>query len=211
VRELAQAVQTEADMASVRVAAVPLRDLETTFSERMFTHGNEWVRYLQPFVGRPVTYLEVGSFVGESVVWMLENVLTHPLARALCLDPWEPYTDNDTEVIPSLEMFERNTEPWRAKIVAMRGRSDSRLAEIPFDTADIAYVDGDHHQWSALEDLVLVWPRLKVGGVLIIDDFGTDEAKPTFPKAGVEAFVKVYGPKLQILHVGWQVIVRKTA
>jgi len=33
-----------------------------------------------------VTYLEVGVFEGRALLWLLENILTHPTARATCID-----------------------------------------------------------------------------------------------------------------------------
>lgn len=35
---------------------------------------------------------------------------------------------------------------------------------------DLIHVDGDHSYRGALQDMGLVWPALKVGGVLLVDD-----------------------------------------
>lgn len=40
---------------------------------------------------------------------------------------------------------------------------------------DLVHVDGDHSALGALNDLVLCWPKLRPGGVLILDDYWTPE------------------------------------
>lgn len=58
-----------------------------TFTSDFFK-GNipNWERWLAPFKGQPVTALEIGSYEGRSACWLLENILTHPDARLLCVD-----------------------------------------------------------------------------------------------------------------------------
>jgi hypothetical protein len=38
--------------------------------------------------GRPVNFLELGSYEGRSTVWMLESLLTHPQSHITCVDPF---------------------------------------------------------------------------------------------------------------------------
>jgi hypothetical protein len=46
-----------------------------------------WEHLMEPYVGKPgLNYLEIGVFEGRSLIWMLENVLTAPTARATAID-----------------------------------------------------------------------------------------------------------------------------
>src|SRR4030067_3456666 len=38
-------------------------------------------------------------------------------------------------------------------------------------SCDLIYVDGDHNALPALTDMVLAWPKLKVGGIMSLDGY----------------------------------------
>jgi hypothetical protein len=41
-------------------------------------------------MGTPhIQMLDIGSYEGQSTVWYLTNVLTHPTARLTCIDPFD--------------------------------------------------------------------------------------------------------------------------
>jgi len=58
------------------------------FSVDWFTHNvPQWQRTLGPLKGKPkINYLEIGVCEGRSLIWVLENILTHPTAKATCVD-----------------------------------------------------------------------------------------------------------------------------
>jgi len=63
----------------------PYPDVETlTPMHDWFTHKiPSWDIALDEFKGKPnIAYLEVGAYEGRSVMWMHDNVLTHPTSRA---------------------------------------------------------------------------------------------------------------------------------
>src|SRR4051812_13759617 len=43
----------------------------------------------QGYAERECHLLEIGSFEGRSAVWMLENLVVHPLSTLTCIDGWE--------------------------------------------------------------------------------------------------------------------------
>jgi hypothetical protein len=62
-------------------------------------------------------------------------------------------------------------------------------------------------------DAVLCWDLLKVDGIMIFDDYQwkLDEYPPSRrPKIAIDSFLTVFGPYIEVRHVGYQVIVRKT-
>jgi predicted O-methyltransferase YrrM len=126
-----------------------------------------WQQWLAPFMGRPgMRALEIGSFEGRSAVWMLENVLTGEGSRVDCIDLFEP-----AEKFGNYhERFRANTAPWRERVSEYPGRSYEMLKQVhgPYD---IVYIDGWHSAFGALADGVMTWPMLRVGGVMIFDDY----------------------------------------
>jgi predicted O-methyltransferase YrrM len=130
-------------------------------------HVDNWQRWLGAFAGRPgLRALEIGSFEGRSTVWMLEHILTAADSRIDCIDLFEPaevYGDYPAR-------FLANTAPWRERITMHAGRSFEMLRQVrgPYH---IVYIDGWHSAFGALADGVMSWPLLKVGGVMIFDDY----------------------------------------
>lgn len=54
---------------------------------------------------------------------------------------------------------------------------------------------------------------MKVGGIIIFDDYllKLDYVKDQTPQLAVDAFVSVFGKKLEVIHKGYQMAIRKTA
>jgi hypothetical protein len=60
--------------------------------------------------------------------------------------------------------------------------------------------------------MVLSWPQLKNNGIMIVDDYGggEDDAEVyELPKTGVNSFLISYKSRYEIMHVGYQIIIRK--
>ena len=64
---------------------------------------------------------------------------------------------------------------------------------------------------DVLMDGALSWGLLKPGGVLMFDDYEWSPGLPAFmcPKAGVDAFLRLIDGQHELLHRGYQVILRK--
>jgi len=182
------------------------------FSEIWFMrHIPVWQRVMEPYKGRPgVSYLEIGVYEGGAVVWMLEHILTDPGARVTGIDIFEgPYKD----------VYFRNIERSGSadKVTTLTGYSQVVLRGLPLESFDIIYVDGSHVTADALEDAVLSWRLLKVGGLLIFDDYqfagpatyNKDEPFG-FPKPAIDAFVQCFQDRCEVIHNEYQLIIRKT-
>ena len=126
---------------------------------------------------------------------------------------WPGFLEKEGEVV---DCFNANLEASGAaeRVRAIQGFSQIELRKLPTDELfDIIYVDGRHEARSALEDLVLAWRLLAVGGVLIADDYLYFEDKPIAgrPMMGIDFFVEAFGDELEVVLRRYQVIVRKTA
>lgn len=138
------------------------------FSENWFEHNiPHWERWLGYFRGRPgLRALEIGSFEGRSTLWLCEHILTADDSRIDCLDLFatDPvYGDYHAR-------FRANTAAHAHKIREFPGDSFTSLRRVEGEY-DIVYIDGWHSAFGALADGVMSWPLLKVGGVMIFDDY----------------------------------------
>lgn len=190
------------------------------FSEEWFGKDDMWLNVLNGLIGQPkVRAIEIGSFQGLSAVWLLQQVLTHESSSLLCIDTFDGGPEYlDVHKYNMYELFLHNVRPFGGKVKHMRGYSQTILRNLPTTpTYDIAYIDGSHKGVHVLEDAVLVFPMVKVGGFIIFDDYlwegpGHFVAKPEDrPRIAIDAFLAIYKPYMQVMLVDYQVYVQKTA
>jgi predicted O-methyltransferase YrrM len=195
------------------------------FTQDFFAPNVEnWTRWLAEYRGKPgVRSLEIGSFEGRSATWLLKNILTHETSTLdcydLCQSPW-------------IERFQANIQPWRHRITLHCGQSFWTLRGLEGEY-DIIYIDADHAPYGVLSDAVMTWPSLKVGGILIFDDYlwlpedlapgrGTgpdwsyEAARQAIakypmdaPKTGIDGFLAAMTGHYEVIGHEYQVAVRK--
>ena len=175
------------------------------FSMDMFTENIPvWEKALEPFKGKAnVNYLEVGVYEGGSLVWMLENILTEPTAKITAIDvEYKPKYYTNIELSGSSD-----------KVTAITDYSQIALRKLPFDSFDIIYIDGSHVECDVLEDAVLSWRLLKIGGILIFDDYRRIlkyvRDRRGFPKAAIDPFAQCFEKQLEVIHNEYQLIMRR--
>lgn len=158
---------------------------------------------LPELAGQKCRYLEIGTWNGDSVVWVLENILTHPRSSAVIVDPWlamrKTRTSSQELVDKAYETAMGRLKPYRRKVAVYRQPSSVWLRQNDFQhhTFDFIYLDGDHVDLAVMDDAVLCWPLLKVGGFMVFDDFNLGEWHRTrnghHVRHAVRGFMKVYG------------------
>ena len=160
-------------------------------------------RELAHLVGQPHTQgLEIGSFEGRSAIWFLDNILTHKSSKITCVDLFGPRLD---------EYFDHNIRVTghAERVTKLRGKSQKILRNLtgPYD---FIYIDGCHLATCTMADIILSWDLLKVGGVLMIDDYlWTPPPLIDRPLYAVEAFFKIFKPYIKVRRKGLMVVVRK--
>ncbi|MEG4027521.1 MULTISPECIES: tetratricopeptide repeat protein [unclassified Microcoleus] len=173
------------------------------FTQDWFTHNIPiWKRHLQEFTGIvDFQVVEIGSFQGMSACWLLDNILTHPTAKITCIDLYFQ------------QHFKGNIVKTGAadRVIELEGYSQELLINLASEYYDVAYIDGCHKPTSALQDAILSWRLVKVGGLMIFDDY-----EFTFPdspeqdtKIGIDVFLEMFGSQLEVVHKGYQLIVKK--
>jgi len=192
-----------------------------------FFHIAEWENHLKELKGKPNTHaLEIGSYEGFSAIWQLENILTDPTSTITCIDIF------DDKVIES--RFDQNIKATGVsnKVIKIRGPSEEMLRGLNLKQYDYVYIDGCHDAKWVLSDAVLSWDLLKKGGLMIFDDYAYVPPKPPqfrptkiyfldlylwrkqkkdmlSPMPAIDAFLKIYGPYLEVVFKRLQVVVKK--
>ena len=182
-----------------------------------FLTADFWLDVI-PTENKPIQYLEIGVHSGVNVLSVARLHAKHPESRMWCIDPWIDYADypqykGEQETIYS--HFCRNMKNFDIthKIVPIRGFSNEEIPGLEDNFFDIIYIDGNHEPEFALEDAVLSFRKLKIGGYLIFDDYGFDG--PDGTSKGIDGFLSGYHKRIQVLEKKWtswglaQVFLRK--
>jgi hypothetical protein len=156
-----------------------------------------WEKYVLPAITLPLdVYLETGTDEGMSLLWAIDH-LCGPQSRAVGVDQYLPLrgwladeisatrqravanlslrygvTHNNPStdylffgkpgtMLPECQLAAYESTNW------LRGGTYGHPAD---GTVDLYYVDGGHDAWTCLSDLVLGFPLVKDGGLIIVDD-----------------------------------------
>ena len=78
---------------------------------------------------------------------------------------------------------------------------------------DFIYIDGSHTAPDVLTDACMAWPLLKEGGLMVFDDYLWGPRRDILhrPKLAIDAFTNIFAETAEIIHVGYQLVVRKKA
>jgi predicted O-methyltransferase YrrM len=160
-------------------------------------------------------FLEIGVYEGRSTVWFLDHVLTGKNCLMVCVEP--DMTSNG----------ERNLSHHK-NVFIHREYSETALPKFIIAGAkfDFIYVDGDHNAQGVLHDIVLSWKLLKVGGILLMDDYEMEAVDPwhyashaemtkyprinfRHPHVAIDAFLSIYRGMYEKVFDNFQIGVRK--
>jgi predicted O-methyltransferase YrrM len=177
-------------------------------SDNWFDHVN-----VDQYKNRPIKYLEIGTFYGANLFSVAKTYGSHADSQLYCIDPWEDYADYPeykTQQSATYNTFLRNLENSgsKDKICVRRGYSNTEVLKFDDGFFDIIYIDGNHEPEYVLEDAVLSFRKLKVGGIMIFDDYGW--GGPDLTQRGIDAFLNGYYKRIErIGEKESQVFVRK--
>ncbi|MGP1382405.1 MAG: tetratricopeptide repeat protein [Thainema sp.] len=195
-------------------------------AQRGYHFTSDWfspnIAHLQPLIQQlPRTsawaFLEIGAWEGRATCWFLDNMLTQPEDSITCIDPFLGSTEHQTfpaDILTTVEQrFDQNIarSASPATVTKLKAKSEHALRELPWESYNLIYVDGEHQTHQVLEDAVLSWRLLKSGGLLVFDDydFVFSDANHLNPKLGIDAFLQSFHGQYQILHQSHQLIVQK--
>ncbi len=195
----------------------PLPSPKYRFSYDWVTpHTKEWEKDLQELKGRPdVRALEIGCFEGQSACWFLDNILTHPTSRLMCVDPFA--VPMATILLRFFETrFDENIASSGAadRVTKLIGPSQVVVRTLQPAQFDFIYVDGSHKVGDVLQDAVLAWTVLRPGGIVMFDDYALvdDVAEGLMARApgrALDAFMSILGSSATLMRRDWQLVLRK--
>lgn len=175
--------------------------------------------------------LEIGSYEGASACFLIEHLASRHPVELHCIDTWQggiEHREIGTDMSGVEGRFDRNIAlaqeraahpvrffkhkgaslPWLAKLIAA-GLSNR---------FDFIYVDGSHQAPDVLADAVMGFELLRVGGVMVFDDYLWREMLPEggdllrCPKPAVDAFVNLNLRRCHVLQAPlYQLFIRKLA
>lgn len=183
----------------------------------------------------PRKLLEIGSYEGASACFMVNQLASRFPIELHCIDTWEGGVEHrldGTDMSRVEHRFRSNLQlamqataeqPHAVQLAVHKNRSDLALAALLAQghagTFDFAYIDGSHQAPDVLSDAVLAFKLVRVGGVMVFDDYlwaendlpgGRDLLR--CPKPAIDAFVNCYFRKVEVLRGPlYQLYVQKTA
>ena len=182
----------------------------------------------------PSRVLEVGSFEGRSTCYLIDRIAAKKSLAIHCVDTWEGGIEHRSGGGAESDMgavelrFLRNTElaisgaARSVDLVVHKAKSEDALARLIAageDEFDFIYIDGSHQAPDVLTDAILCFQLLKVGGVMVFDDYIWYEGLPggvdplRCPKIAIDSFTTIFSRKLRIVPAAsvYQIYVEKTS
>lgn len=184
-----------------------------TFKGTAYRLANNWFPFIPVDSSKPIRYAEIGAFYGANIISVADTYGKHPESLMIAIDPWTDYSDYPEykgQQVSIYETFMSNIESCGVKdrVQVKRGYSHELLPTLEDSSFDIIYIDGNHEPEYVLEDAVLAFRKLKVGGYLIFDDYGW--GGPDLTKRGIDGFLNGYHKRIRVLgQRESQVFVRK--
>ena len=172
--------------------------------------------------GSGIRLLEIGTFVGTSLIEMLKIL---PEATGVAIDRWTDYDEDGITCLGTQEqtgieqVFHENMRKagMSSRVIALKGDSVDRLLDLIVEKAlfDIIYVDGSHKCIDCYTDMALSWRLLKSGGTMIVDDYMYRHDRVAsglvleYPMKGVDHFLSKYEGAYRVLDKGYRICLEK--
>lgn len=181
-----------------------------SFSKDWFTkHKVIWVPLIENF--KPKRILEIGSFEGRSTCWIINEAVKYGALEVVCVDTWQGGEEHEGMDFDLIERrFDSNIRNLmeNAKILnavevhKMKGTSCGALAKLMADHCefDLIYIDGSHMATDVLSDAVMAFRLLRVGGVMVFDDYAVADDTTDLlhhPRVAIDAFMNIYRNKMK--------------
>jgi len=164
--------------------------------------------------------LEVGSFEGATVCYLIDKLGQENNLEFHCIDTWEGGREHqiqrkDMSLVEA--NFEYNTNlaisnsKQSVSIKKYKNKSDvslsTLLSEGKSNYFDFVYIDGSHEATDVLCDAILGFKLLKHNGFMIFDDYLWKPSSELnslldplgIPKPAIDAFINIYIRQLRVL------------
>ena len=177
--------------------------LPNTFRGVAYRLADVWFPFV-PQTNNKIRYLEIGAFYGANLLSVAASYGKHPNSVLVAIDPWTDYSDypeykgEQETIYDTFQSNIKNSEHTN-KIVVKRGYSHDIVPTLEDNSFDIIYIDGNHEPEYVLEDAVIAFRKLKVGGYMIFDDYGW--GGPDLTQRGIDSFMNGYYKRIRVLGI----------
>lgn len=175
-------------------------------------HVNSWRALIPQYCPRKI--LEIGSFEGRSTCFLIDELASPEAPLEIhCVDTWGGGREHAEINMTAVESrFDSNialtiqAHPGASiRLRKRKGLSIEKLSEVIAEghvgSFDMVYVDGSHESPDVLGDAVLGFHLLKVGGLMVFDDYvwglGLGADPVMSPKFAIDSFSNIFGKKIQ--------------
>lgn len=158
-------------------------------------------------------FLQIGAFTGDASVWLVDNILTQKNSVLEDVDIWTGSDEQEHQAMDWLDV-ERTYDSriaFRPNVVKYKMDSKEYLRSVDEPVFDFIYIDGDHTAEGVLQDAVLSWRLLKVGGIMAFDDYLWEDPRGIEFQPGwsIDTFVGAVKDESEVLVSNSQVWLRK--
>jgi predicted O-methyltransferase YrrM len=170
-------------------------------------------KHMVEFKDKPCQALQLGAYTGDASKWMLENILTDPASHLWDVDTWKGSNEvahHEMDWKDVERTYDEKIAPFAGKVFKEKMTTKEFFVQNRQDF-DFIYVDADHTAPGALFDGLFAIDNLKLGGIIAFDDYmwGLDYPVHLRPEAGIDAIMKCYYDRWEILEISWQVWLRR--
>ena len=174
-----------------------------------FSSQSYFFKYFMMKLVKNFKYLEIGSFEGNSAIFVSSNF---PESRITCVDPWLNYEENKHLDLPSVEkIFDKNTQNF--KNIKKIKKTSENFFIINKEMYNFIYIDGYHKYEYVLKDCLSSWKILSPGGFLVCDDYIWDYYKKDIklnPCFAINEFLRISNKEAKVLLVSnSQIFIKK--
>jgi predicted O-methyltransferase YrrM len=177
----------------------------------------QWDKHLAKFKGKQVNILEIGVYKGDAMLKFAQVFLDNePNSQYYGVDTWEgspEYVGVDFKEIERKTIEKKNSSPSKSRINLIKKESTLALPMLVANNIefDIIYIDASHVAKDVLYDSVVCMHLLREKGVLIFDDYLWEKLEPALftPKPAIDSILEIYKDIIDILYIGYQVIIQK--
>lgn len=165
---------------------------------------------------KPQRILEIGSYEGRSACYFIEKFAAERPIELHCVDSWQGGIEHNAKAMSAVEKrFDYNVAlaqrrvPHPVKLIKHKSLSHPALAKLifinPEPVFDVIYIDGSHQAPDVLTDAVMAFQLLRVGGLMIFDDYlwsmeelGKQDSF-NMPKPAIDAFINIFQRKMFVV------------
>lgn len=173
-------------------------------------HKSAWSSLIPKY--NPRRILEIGAFEGQSICYLIDLIGKNEKLEIYCLDTWTGGQEHVGYDMTSVELlFDQNineaiqSSGKQHQVFKLKGDSSlglsSLIAQGRSNYFDMIYIDGSHEAPDVFSDAALSYRLLRVGGLMIFDDYvwgGGINSDPIMnPKMAIDGFLNCYQRKMQ--------------